>query len=221
MMLIGLVLALSIFALGVLGNEGLGWFASNDKVLGSGMGVQVKLETGIDGELKCFPITDIIDDTYTVSYEEEVYSLPTNDPNSIIYTEYKKALAVILTFNSSTGGSVSVALSASSGLDGVDSTDNKISNCIKISPATLSDDLTVASKADTAYTFISVNDGVASKVSSLDLGRFPLTAGENKVCFLIEYDENLLEYVSRRILSKDPNVFRVTYSNDIAFSVTD
>ena len=41
MMLIGLVLALSIFAMGVLGNEGLGWFASNDKVTANGMGISV------------------------------------------------------------------------------------------------------------------------------------------------------------------------------------
>lgn len=219
--LLVLVLAFSLSALCMLSTRGLGWFASNDRVEGAGMSVAVNLPSGFEGELTCYPITEIVDTSYTVSYEEQVFSLPTNDPNSIIYTEYKKALAVIININSSAGGSVHVSLSSSTGLDGVASADNKISNCIKISAATLSDDLTVATKTDATYRFISIDGGVATKAQNLDLGRFDVTVGENRICFIIEYDETLLEYVSQRILSADPNTFRVTYSNDIAFGVAE
>ena len=220
LILTGLVLMLSIIAQGALVSEGLGWFARNDRVDSAGMSISVSLPDGLQGKLNSYPVTDIVDTQYTLSYDEEVFSLPTNDPNAIIYTEYKKALAVIITVNSSDGESISLALSASTGLEGVDSADNRISNCIKISHATLNEDFSVAEKTDTSFRFISITDGVASKVSSISLGSFSLTAGENKICFLIEYDESLLEYVSRQILSKDPNTFRVTYSNDIAFSIT-
>jgi hypothetical protein len=79
----------------------------------------------------------------------------------------------------------------------------------------------VATKTDATYRFISITDGVATKTQQIDLGSFTLSEGENKICFLIEYDEELLEYVSQRILSVDPNAFRVVYSNDIVFSVID
>lgn len=58
-MLIGLVLALSIFALGVLGNEGLGWFASNDKVTANGMGISVDGEFDVVKSVEYYAISSI------------------------------------------------------------------------------------------------------------------------------------------------------------------
>lgn len=59
MMLIGLVLVLSIFALGVLGNEGLGWFASNDKVTADDMSITVNGEFDIVKSVEYFAIESV------------------------------------------------------------------------------------------------------------------------------------------------------------------
>ena len=59
MMLIGLVLTLSIFAMGVLGNEGLGWFASNDRVTANDMGITVNGESDIVKSVEYFKIESI------------------------------------------------------------------------------------------------------------------------------------------------------------------
>lgn len=59
MMLIGLVLTLSIFAMGVLGNEGLGWFASNDKVTANDMSISVDGDFGIVKNVEYFSISSV------------------------------------------------------------------------------------------------------------------------------------------------------------------
>ena len=58
-MLIGLVLTLSIFAMGVLGNEGLGWFASNDRVTADDMGISVNATFDIVKSVEYFKIDSI------------------------------------------------------------------------------------------------------------------------------------------------------------------
>ena len=59
MMLIGLVLTLSIFAMGVLGNEGLGWFASNDRVAANDMDITVNGKFEIVKTVEYFAIESI------------------------------------------------------------------------------------------------------------------------------------------------------------------
>ena len=59
MMLIGLVLTLSIFAMGVLGNEGLGWFASNDRVTANEMSISVNGEYDFVKSVEYYSISSI------------------------------------------------------------------------------------------------------------------------------------------------------------------
>ncbi|MBR5242262.1 MAG: hypothetical protein IKV20_03895 [Clostridia bacterium] len=219
--LLELSLLIAVVALAMLSNSGLGWFASNDRVDATEMSVSVRVSSGLTGELKSYPVTDITDDLYTIFYGEESYSLPINDPNSITYSEYKKALAIIITLNASSATEVRVSLSASSADENIDSVINKISNCIKVSTATLSEDLGVATKSQQSLSFLSVTDGEAKKSRLIDFGRFALAEGENRIVFLIEYDEELLDFISRRILKQDPGAFRITYANDINFTITE
>jgi hypothetical protein len=65
MILVGVVLVLSIFALGFLGNEGLGWFASNDKVTANDMGISVNGEFDIVESVEYFAIESITLDSET------------------------------------------------------------------------------------------------------------------------------------------------------------
>ena len=57
--LFGLVLALSIFALGILGNEGLGWFASNDRTEANNMSISVDGDFGVVKSVEYFSISSI------------------------------------------------------------------------------------------------------------------------------------------------------------------
>ena len=220
LILFGLVLAVSIFALGMLGNKGLGWFADNDEVDAAGMSVSVNADTLITGGLESYPVTVIEGNAYTVSYDRQMYSLPTDDPNGISYSEYKKALVVIITLDAHAAGTVHVLLSASGGADTIDNVaDNKISNCIQISAATLSADGSVATKGGTSYSFVTISDGAATKTEEINFGYFDVVEGENKLCFLIEYSDALLRYISEKILSLNTGDLLVNYENDLTFMV--
>lgn len=82
MMLIGLVLALSVFAMGILGNEGLGWFASNDKVTANDMGISVNGDFNIIEGVEYFAIESIsLDGVNNIySFKNE---LPESEPKSL------------------------------------------------------------------------------------------------------------------------------------------
>lgn len=59
LILFGLVLAVSIFALGMLGNKGLGWFADNDEVDAAGMSVSVNAVPGTVIKVDYYEISSI------------------------------------------------------------------------------------------------------------------------------------------------------------------
>ena len=107
---------MSIFALLLL-NGSTAWFASNSGVSADGFGVKVKNEASASAFLKSYAVTEINYETgaYTTAFEESMEShiLPTEDPNGISYSEYKKALAVVLSVTASEAQTVTVKLTAS------------------------------------------------------------------------------------------------------------
>ena len=84
MILVGIVLVLSVIALGFLGNEGLGWFASNDKVTANEMGISVNGEFDIVGSVEFFAIESISLDSTT---KDNIYTfknkLSESDPKNL------------------------------------------------------------------------------------------------------------------------------------------
>lgn len=172
-MLVALTLILSIFAMLLL-NGSVAWFAENDSVTAGGFNVRVNSGMPITASLKSYPVTEInyTDGIYTASFDAESYTLPTEDPNGISYSEYKKALAIMITVNSTDERTVKIKFTSPSGIETIDDVENKISNCISISTARISEvdgKPTFTKIADTEASFVTINNGMASKVNEIEL----------------------------------------------------
>ena len=221
---ISLVLILSIFALMIL-NGSTAWFAENKDVGAQGFTVTVDSDIQVSATLQSFPITAINGDIYTISRETESYMLPEHDPNSISYSEYKKALAVIITVDAHSDSVISMDLISGALSDTVitPALSNYISNCMKITPASLNADGTVATKGAplATPTFVDLSTNPVSKDDSIELMQgVSVHEGEvNEFCFIIEYDETLLDYIGQKILEQHLNDNKVSYADDIEFRI--
>lgn len=235
---------MSILALLLL-NGSTAWFASNSGVSADGFGVKVKNEASTSAFLKSYAVTEINYETgaYTTAFEESMEShiLPTEDPNGISYSEYKKALAVVLSVTALEEQTVTVKLTASSGADTIDDIDNYISNCISVTTAEMSvvDEKTVLTKIpETERSFVTLvtadEQTQAQKVTSLDLviENPEVAANETKLFyFIIEYKctegerFELISYIGERVMATTDSAiltekkYTITYENDIEFEI--
>ena len=238
-----LTLILSIFALLLL-NGSTAWFARNDSVSAGGFGVKADDGVSYKATLESFPVTDVDYSTgeYTVTFADgQSYVLPTEDPNGISYSEYKKALGIIINVTSEEVQQISIKLAATASIDTIDDIENWISNCIAISTAEMSeeDGKTVFTKvADTEFSFVTLSKDsegktTASKQQTINLviENPTLAVGENKFYFIIEYKYSeekkfeLISYIGQRVMeSTDTAIltdkkYTITYSNDIEFQI--
>ena len=230
---ISLVLILSIFAFMLL-NDSTAWFADNKTVQGYGFDLSVNNAVGVEAGIKSYPITEINEQTgeYTIDRNAESYVLPTDDPNGISYSKYKKALAVIITIeaNSDSGAVVGIFLNAASPVETIinPGLSNYISNCISITPATLSADGKIATKKEAteedevvSQTFVDLSKTPVAKSSVLNIGK-NISVEKGKpvdLCFIIEYDSGLLFYIAERILSQNLAENKITYYDDLRFDI--
>lgn len=219
-----LVLIMSLVAFLTL-NGSLAWFAHNTSVGATGLTVSVKSGTDVTATLSSYPILQIENGAYTIAYTDEkgnpieAYTLPTDDPNGISYSRYKKALAVILDVSCEYQTHVSVELTATTLAPSI-AESNYISNCIAVAPASLNSDKTVATVDGSFYTFTKVADGVCTKPDlTLDLVSATLPAGGGKLCFILQYNEDFLHYVTTQVMANNLNYFELTYYNDVYFTI--
>lgn len=224
---ISLVLILSIFALMLL-NGSVAWLANSINADANGMKVSVKSDMSVIATLKSHPVTKIDGNDYTIpSRDIESYEIPTHDPNGISYSEYKKALAVIITVDAHVDSTVSIVLhrDETSGVETITTPglSNYISNCIKITPATIAEDGTVATKgaALATPTFVNLSTDPVTKSEDIKLVEHaPVYEGEvNEFCFIIEYDAGLLAYIEQKIIEQHLADNEVSYLNDIKFLI--
>ncbi len=224
--LAALVLIIAIFALMLL-NGSAAWFADNAQTDARGFNVKVKTKTPASVMLKSYPIDEIDEaaGVYTLYRGEESYELPTDDPNGISYSKYKKALAVIITLEAQSDATFFVLLKASSGVETVTSPSlsNYISNCMSISMAELSDDGLVATKTELGFekSFVDVSATPVEKSGQITLiENVTVPAGETKeICFIMEYNAELLDYIGNKILEQHLNDNKIMYYNDIEFQI--
>lgn len=237
-MLVALTLILSIFAMLLL-NGSVAWFAENDRVTAGGFNVRVNSGMSITASLKSYPITDIdySGGIYTASFDAESYTLPTEDPNGISYSEYKKALAIMITLTAADERTVKIKFTSPSGIETIDDVENKISNCISISTARISEvdgKPTFTKIADTEASFVTINNGVASKVNEIELtlDNPNVSVGKNDFYFILEYKyskENkyeLISYIGELVMSNQANIplleaneNQIHYHHDVEFEV--
>lgn len=201
-------------------NGSFAWFAENRDVGANGFSVTVQNGHSVTAELISRPVLDINTETgdYTIDNTAISYELPIDDEYNITYSKYMKALAVIVTFDATEAVVARIEVSASSVFDTVISNDNYISNCIQIST---SEDYTPGSdtvrRGALTKSFVRLDSG--DKLDTIDLGKFDLPAGQSELCFIIEYNDDLLKYIGEGIMMGDFDDPLVTYSNDIKFKI--
>jgi hypothetical protein len=226
-----LALIFSIFGLLLL-NGSTAWYSQNDIVKANGIGVKLQGSAGVTASLKSYAVPEIDSETgeYIFDTTEEVYELPTHDPNSISYLDREKALVIELTVTSENSQKIDIKLSASSAadtingiiVDGKTYVNNYISNCIKIRNSTLSTTANthVIPEADSASKkHIEINGETASKVAEIPLLTVTVPAGTSKYYFIIEYDSELLSHISKIMFNQHQDKYRVNYLNDIDFVI--
>lgn len=227
MITISLVLILSIFAF-ILINGSAAWFADNRDVETGGMKISVKSDMDVIATLKSHPVTEINGSEYTIpSRDIESYTIPTHDPSSISYSEYKKALTVIISVDAHVDSTVTIIFhrDEASGVETITTPGrlNYISNCIKITPATIAENGTVATKgtALATPTFVNLSANPITKTEDITLVEHAPVCGDgvNEFCFIIEYDTELLDYIEQRIIEQHLSDNIVTYFDDIEFQV--
>lgn len=219
----GAVLVLALISALTL-NRSVAWLAQNRSVSVNGMGVSVDAGGGEDVQLRAHPISQIsqIDQstqTYTIVGSVETYELPLNDPNGIAYSEYKRALAVIIEFTCTEAADIEVYLTSSTA-DVTVAADNYVSNCIEVAPATLSDDGSIATVGgDYFKSLVTVTGDTCTKATSVLLQTLSIGEGSTTLCFIIQYNEAFLTYISDRVLEAGSPYSQINYQNDITFSI--
>lgn len=226
---ISLTLILSIFALLLL-NGSVAWFAENKDIDAGAMMVTVKSDIEVSATLESHPVTEINGSAYTIpSREIESYEIPTHDPSSISYSEYKKALVVIISVDAHVDSTISIILhrAETSGVETITSPglSNYISNCIRITPATIAEGGLVATKGDALLTptFVDLSSNPVTKREDIVLVEHApvYTDSVNEFCFIIEYDLDLLAYIEQKIIDQRLSDNEISYFHDIEFQVFD
>ena len=220
----------SIIAL-LMTNGTLAWFSAERIVQAEGFGVKIADANNISATLKSHPVSKINQTTnaYTFDNSLEAYDLPTHDPNAISYLDRQKALVIELTIIAKEAQTLDIRLFASSSLDTAHgiivenaSSVNYIRNCIKIRNSSLSatsntDVIPEADSASKKHVVISNNSLV--KTAEIPLLTETVPAGTSKYYFVIEYDSELLEYISKTMFNLHQDKYRVNYLNDIDFVI--
>ena len=217
---ISLLLVLSIVAFSSM-NKSVAWFSQNESVSGNGMSVSVEKPLEVTASLVSYAVTDISSDgVYTISSTNESYELPLRDPNNISFSEFEKALVVIIQL--SCDENISVDVSAETiHKDISQEAENYVSNCIKITPALLSNDQTTAKLNGSPTSFITKNGDAWEKTDSLVFCSLDLVAGESQtLCLVMEYNEEYLNAFGEYLLLQGSTITQIDYSNDIEFHIT-
>ena len=216
---VSLLLVLSIVAFGSM-NKSVAWFSQNESVSGKGMSVSVEKPLEVTASLVSYAVTDISSDgVYTISSTKS-YELPLRDPNNISFSEFEKALVVIIQL--SCDENISVDVSAETiHKDISHAAENYVSNCIKMTPALLNNDQTTATLNGSPTSFITKNGDAWEKTDSLVFCSLDLVAGESQtICLVIEYNEEYLNAFGENLLLQGSTITQIDYSNDIEFHIT-
>lgn len=201
-------------------DDSLAWFSQNKEVEAQGMSVSVK---GIDYTvtLESYGVTDI-SDSGEYSYDTnkgQWFELPTYDVQGISYSEYSKALIVVITVQSSLAEpkelNVRLVTTGNRGFDWA--SPNVFSNCMQITPAQSSENGKVTKNGD-PKSFLTQSQeqdqpAIPSKASELHLETITVSNGETKVYFIIEYNSYFLDQIG------SAGSGEVKYTSDIHFIV--
>lgn len=206
------------------------WFSYNTNVDSGGMQISVEAPPNISASVKSYGVIDINDDNNVFTLEPmvngarpELYALPTDDPNNILYSKYHKALVLMIEITAPNDDvTIELEMWTDNVAPSVDQ-DNDFSNCIQLSAATYDESagkVTVES-GSTPKAFVSVENGECTKVSSIKLAdQVELKKGVSvTLCYVIEYNADFIQYINNYIFLNALEYTQVDYKNDVVFSI--
>lgn len=229
MIFTGCVLLLSLFSFFTI-SKSKAWFSYNTNVNSGGMQISVEAPPNISASVKSYGVIDINDDNNVFTLEPmvngarpELYALPTDDPNNILYSKYHKALVLMIEITAP-NDDVTIELEMwTENANPSVAQENHFSNCIKLSPATYNDSTgkVTINAGSTSNAFVHVNDGECEKVSSITLeDQLQLSKGvPTTLCYVIEYNTDFIEYINNYIFLHGLDYTQVDYKNDVVFSI--
>lgn len=215
--LVGSVFTLTVIALLlVMAVTSYCWFAESRSVHAGGMTVSCETPDIFDVRLEVFPVTEISEQEKTYTFDSAVTdfdnTMPMYDPSDINFSKYKKALVLKFTYSLHYDSTVTLDWLAASGINLTDPCD--LSTAIQVWQASVTGE--TATAGDTARSFVTVSDGSASKTTSLQYS-LPGLAGENTVWFIIQYNQSVMDYISKRYMADSTIPETIHYINDIDF----
>ena len=221
MLLVAVFLCVSIVAFSGM-NRSVAWLSNNQNVSANGISVSANPPTDTEVNLTSYAVSEIsgTPKQYTLANEES-YTLPTYDPNQISYSAYQEALVVVIEINPHKDAKISVALNTPNGNIIDDVAQSYISNCMQITPATLSSGVASISgdPLPQPQTFVTIGTGTApnQKRTSIPLvSSMDVKAGTTyTLCYVIEYNQAFLNYLYSKVL----DLTEMHFSNDISFVV--
>lgn len=228
MILVAIALTISLVAFASI-DHSRAWFSSNYQVDAFGVTVSAQLKAQITASVKSYGVVDIRDQStvFVLGAKDaqgnhpEMYDLPVVDPNNISYSQYEKALVVIMELVSTQDVMIDVMLSTPNA-EPILTEENHFSNCIQVSDATYDDAQGTALKSSPAgKSFVSIANGACSKSTSMTLAqRISLKKNvPTSLCYVIEYNSDFIDYINHYILENSLTISEVKYNNDITFSV--
>ena len=211
-------LIFSIFAFSVI-NGSLAWFANRTQADAQGFSVTAANDLGAKLSIESHPVKKIDGNSYTIEMSQTALELPLYDPENIIPTTYERAIAVIVTIEPLKSTTLSLSLLAATNADSVVSVDNWISNCLSIKQASLNGSTaTLISPTTPAQSsFLTVSSNTHQKTLEIPLLRNTSFNETQQLCYIIEYDIALLDYIAGKVLLQNPAADTITYKNDIKF----
>ena len=230
MILVALALAISIVAFASI-DSSRAWFALNDDVEGFGMSVSAELRAQITASIKSYGVVDILEkETVFVlgakdsqGNHPELYNLPVVDPNNISYSQYEKALVVIVELLSTKDINVDISINTPNATPIFTDT-NHFSNCIQVTGAAYNAEQGRAIKDSLGTkSFVSIVNGNCSKSESIVLSRGVSLEKDvpTSLCYVIEYNSDFIDYINSYILENGFTIVEVAYNNDITFNITE
>ena len=209
-------------------DDSLAWFANNQEVSAQGMSVSVK-GTNYTVTLESYGVIDIQDNAYMYDTAKgQCFELPTYDVQGISYSEYSKALIVVITVQSNLteDKNLNVRLVTTGNRDFDWISPNVFSNCMQITPAQSNESGKVTKNGDT-LSFLTLQEdqdqqatltkNSNASTNGLDLGTIIIAQGDNVTTtayYIIEYDDDFVTMLTSGAFAGSGEV---TYTSDIHF----
>ncbi len=215
LLLVLVFLCVSLVAFSGMNNSSA-WFVRNEEVSAEDLSV-ILLDDQVHATLSSYAVSDISENLYSLA-EATSYRLPTHDEEGISYSEYKKALAVVIEIYAHKDMTVTISLDTLNE-EIICEEDNFISNAVRVTKTTYDPSArtaTLLAGAENEKSFITMDGNTATKDTSLDLDSIDLVRDEVvAVCYILEYNEAFFDYAR----TQNPLIDEMTLKTDIDFIV--